>query len=78
MRKVAVVATILFLGASSFALGQTATMSPDDVKKKAEAAGYTMVENIKPAGNGYTAVAMKGGKMINIKIDKDGKVEAAK
>jgi hypothetical protein len=48
------------------------------VKKKAEAAGYTMVENIKPAGNGYTAVAMKGGKMINIKIDKDGKVEAAK
>ena len=77
MRKLAVVATALFLGVSSSAFGQTATMSPDDVKMKVEAAGYTMVENIKPVGVGYTAVAMKSGKMINIKINKDGKVEPA-
>jgi hypothetical protein len=34
-----------------------------------------MVENIKTAGDGYTAVAMKGGKMLPVRVDKDGKVE---
>jgi len=37
-----------------------------------------MVENIKPAGDGYTAVAMKGGKMLPVKVSGDGKVEGSK
>ena len=63
--------------ASSLTLAQT-SMSPDEAKKKIEAAGYTMVENIKPAGDGYTAVAMKGGKMLPVKVSGDGKVEGSK
>lgn len=37
-----------------------------------------MVDNLKPVGDGYTAVAMKDGKMLPVKVDKHGKVEPAK
>jgi hypothetical protein len=76
-RKSRGIVAALVLCASSLALAQT-SMSPDEAKKKIEAAGYTMVENIKPAGDGYAAVAMKGGKMLPVKVSKDGKVEESK
>jgi hypothetical protein len=76
-RKSPGIVAALLVCASSLALAQT-SMSPDEAKKKIEAAGYTMVENIKPAGNGYTAVAMKGSKMLPVRVDKDGKVEEVK
>lgn len=70
------IALALLLCGSTLALAQ-ASMTADDAKKKIEAAGYMMVDNIKPAGDGYTAVAMKDNKMMTVKIDKDGKVEPA-
>ena len=80
MFRSAAFATVVYLFASPLALSvaQTESMTPDEVKKKVEAAGYTMVESIKPSGDGYTAVAMKGGKMLPVKVDKDGKVEQTK
>jgi peptidase YpeB-like protein len=72
----AITAALLFC-ASTLAVAQT-SMTTDEAKKKIEAAGYTMVENVKPSADGYTAVAMKGGKMLPVKVDKDGKVEQTK
>jgi hypothetical protein len=76
-RKSLGIVAVLLLCHSALAFAQT-SISPDEAKKKIEAAGYTMVENIKATGDGYTAVAMKGGKMLPVKVDKDGKVEQGK
>jgi hypothetical protein len=76
-RKSPGIVAALLLCASSLALAQT-SMSPDEAKSKIEAAGYAMVETIKPVGNGYTAAAMKGSKMLSVHVDKDGKVEEVK
>ena len=76
-RKSSGIVAASLLCASSLTLAQT-SMSPDEAKQKIEAAGYTMVENIKPAGDGYTAVAMKGSKMVPVKASKDGIVEESK
>jgi hypothetical protein len=73
-RKSPGIVAALLLCCSTFVMAHS-SMTADEAKKKIEAAGYTMVENIKPAGDGYTAVAMKGGKMLPVKIDKAGKVE---
>ena len=67
----------LLLCGSTLVLAQS-SMTVDEAKKKIEAAGYTMVENLKPTGDGYTAVAMKDGKMLPVKVEKDGKVGQTK
>ena len=75
-RKSLWIVAALLLGGSTLVMAQS-SMTADDAKKKIEAAGYTMVDNIKPAGDGYTAFAMKGNDMLTVKIGKDGKVEPA-
>jgi hypothetical protein len=52
-------------------------MTEADVKKTLADAGYTSVTNVKPDKDGYTAMAVKGGKKMRVDVDGNGKIEAA-
>ena len=54
---------------------QTARLSEQDVKKKLTGAGYSSVTDLKPNGDGYTAMATKNGKKVKLDIDNTGKIE---
>ena len=77
-RSAGITVALLLCCASTLGLAQT-TMTADEAKQKIAAAGYWMISDITPTGDGgYTAIAMKGDDMMGVKVSKDGKVQPTK
>jgi hypothetical protein len=62
---------LIVVGVSLSAMGiATATdLTPDQVKARLEAAGYTNVQIVRRDGTHFDAKAIKGGKQVSLDVD---------
>jgi hypothetical protein len=78
----------LLLGTAALATAQTATtltpapsavtrqhLTEAEFTKRLEAEGFANVRDVKPAPDGYSAMATKDGKAIRVGLDQDNKIQ---
>ncbi len=78
----------LLLGTATLAMAQTATsltpapstvarqhLTEAEFAKRLDAEGFTNVRDVKPAPDGYSAMATKDGKDIRVGLDQDNKIQ---